>query len=40
MWLHGPIGLDLFSLQPPGFEAFDKYVGLTVSEIYLLGLLL
>jgi hypothetical protein len=37
MWLHGQIDLDLWSLQPPVFEAFYGYLGLTVLEIYLLG---
>jgi hypothetical protein len=37
MWLHGPIGVDFCSLQPPAFEAFYKYLGMTVLEIYLLG---
>jgi hypothetical protein len=37
MWLYGPIGLDLCSLQPPVFEAFYGYLGLTVLEFYLLG---
>jgi hypothetical protein len=37
MWLHGPIGLDLCSPQPPVFEAFYGYLVLTVLEIYLLG---
>jgi hypothetical protein len=35
MWLHGPVVLDLCSLQPPAFEAFYKYLELL--EIYLLG---
>jgi hypothetical protein len=37
MWLHGPIGLDLCSLQPPVSEACFGYLVLTVLEIYLLG---
>jgi hypothetical protein len=37
MWLHGPIGPDLCSLQPPISEAFYRYLVLTVLEIYLLG---
>jgi hypothetical protein len=36
MWLHRPIVLDLCSLQAPLFKAFYEYLGLTVSEIYLL----
>jgi hypothetical protein len=32
MWLYGPIGLDLCSLQPPVFEAFYRYLGLTALE--------
>jgi hypothetical protein len=35
-WLHGPIGPDLCSLQPPVSEAFYEYLVLTVLEIYLL----
>jgi hypothetical protein len=37
MWLHRSIGPDLCSLQLPVFEVFYEYLGLTVSEIYLLG---
>jgi hypothetical protein len=37
MWLHGPIGPDLCSLQTLVFEDLYNYLGLTVSEIYLLG---
>jgi hypothetical protein len=37
MWLLGPIGPDLCSLQPPISEAFYGYLVLTVLEIYLLG---
>jgi hypothetical protein len=35
MWLHGPIGSDLCSLQPPVSEAFYGY--LVLLEIYVLG---
>jgi hypothetical protein len=28
LWLHGPIGLDLCSLQPLALEAFYEYLGL------------
>jgi hypothetical protein len=28
MWLDGPVGLDLCSLQPSAVEAFYKYLGL------------
>jgi hypothetical protein len=35
MWLHGPIGLDFCSLQPPAFGAFYKYLGLFYKFIFL-----
>jgi hypothetical protein len=34
MWLYGPIGLDLCSLQPPVFEAFYRHLGMTVRNLF------
>jgi hypothetical protein len=36
MWLHGPIGPDLCTLQPPISETFYRYLVMTALEIYLL----